>query len=97
MTAVTDDVDPRNPARRADLSVFPLDEDLVVYDPETGESFVLNQTGKLVWEQCNGEHCAEDIAAEIAAMFDIPAGQAIADVTELLNSFEQANLLLARS
>ena len=56
----------------------------------TGESFILNQTGRLIWERCDGERTAGDIAAEIAALHRIPVERALADVTELLESFRQA-------
>lgn len=96
MTGPTFDVDPSRPQARADLSVYPLDDDLVVYDPRTGESFILNPTGRLVWERCNGERTSEDIAGEIAVLHGISAEQAYADITELLESFQQANLFMPR-
>lgn len=95
MTGATHDVAPSCPAFRTDLSTYPLDDELVIYDPESGESFVLNASGKYVWERCDGKRTDADIAAEIAAIYAIPAAQAIADVAELLDSFRRANLLLA--
>jgi PqqD family protein of HPr-rel-A system len=95
MTGSTDDVDPRRPQPRADLSVFPLDDELVVYDPTSGESFLLNQSGRLVWELCNGERTPDDIARELAALHGIPTEQASTDTTELLESFRQARLLIS--
>lgn len=95
MTGSTDEVDPLRPRLRADLSVFALDDDLVVYDPTNGESFILNPTGRLVWERCDGQRSHDDIANEIAALHGISGEQAFADVTELLASFQRSNLLVA--
>lgn len=95
MTGSPQDVDPPRPRIRADLSVFPLDDELVIYDPVTGESFVLNQTGRLVWERCDGERTDGEIASELAARHGIPTEQAFADVSDLLSTFRQTNLLSA--
>jgi len=92
MAGSPNDVDPTIPRIRADLSAFPLDDELVIYDPMTGESFILNATGRLVWERCNGERTEADIAGEIAVIHGIPTERALADVSELLTSFREANL-----
>ena len=93
MTVSTDDVDPLKPQPRADLSVFQLDDELVVYDPRNGESYILNQTGRLVWERCDGKRMAAEIASEIAELHGISDEQASADTAELLATFKRANLL----
>lgn len=81
------------PQPHAILSVVPLDEELVIYNPVTGASFVLNETGRLVWERCNGERTRQEIAREIAALHDITLDHALDDVTELLMSFQEVNLI----
>jgi cyanophycin synthetase len=81
------------PRLRADLSTYPLDDDLVVYDRRTGESYVLNATGRMVWERCDGTTTCQEIAIEIAALHGIPTEQARADVDELIDSFRRSNLL----
>jgi hypothetical protein len=93
MTGSSHDVEHRNPQTRADLSVYPLDDELVVYDPENGESYILNPTGRLVWERCDGRRTSGDIAREIAAFHSVPATRALAHVNELLAMFEVSNLL----
>lgn len=92
MAGSPNDVDPPLPRIRADLSAFPLDDELVIYDPRTGESFILNVTGRLVYERCDGERTEADIADEIAAIHGIPVQQALIDVNELLMSFREANM-----
>ena len=96
MTGSSGDVHLTRPLTRADLSVFPLDDELVIYDPENGESFILNQTGRLVWERCDGTRTLDEIADEIATLLHVSTQIAFTDIAELLESLRQANLLTAR-
>lgn len=84
------------PVPRADLSVFPLDDDLVVYDPKSGQSFVLNQTGSTIWSLCDGERSHLKIAEELSAHFSISFEQALADVRDLLDELQDADLLVQK-
>jgi hypothetical protein len=93
MTGSPHDVERRQPQTRADLSAYPLDDELVIYDPENGESYILNPTGRLVWERCDGRRTSSDIAREIAALHGVSAANALTHVTELIATFEQSNLL----
>lgn len=81
------------PQRRDDVTAQPLDDELVIADPLNGESFVLNQTGRLIWERCDGTHTIQDIAEELSSMHGISVEQAHADTTELVQSFSASNLL----
>ena len=85
----------RHPVARADLSTFELDDDLVVYDPRSGQSFVLNATGRLIWSRCDGARSPEAIAAELSAGFGVDGERARFDVDELLESLRVAGLLAA--
>ena len=85
--------DVRPPAPRADLSTFELDDDLVLYDPLNGQSFVLNATGRLVWSLCDGARSPLAIAGELAAGFGVEGEQALSDVDELLDNLRTAGLL----
>jgi hypothetical protein len=74
--------------------VFPLDNDLVVYDPQSGQSFVLNATGRIIWSLCDGERPQWMIAGELSARCGISHEQALVDVMELVTEFRSADLLL---
>lgn len=93
MAASAFDVDPFLPRTRASLSLFPLDDDLVIYDPLNGESYILNPTGRFVWEHCDGTRTPGEIASGLAERHGIPINQALADTRELLEAFGQSNLL----
>jgi len=93
MTGTDASIDPSRPQVRADLSTFVLDDELVVFDHVTGESFVLNATGRFIWEYCTGTNTVEEIAAAVATEHAIPLAQALDDTRELLDSLEQSGLL----
>lgn len=84
------------PRRRADVTCAVLDDELIVYDPLNGQSFILNQTGRLIWERCDGEHTIDDMAEETARIHGVPFEQSHADITELLESLDLGNLLANR-
>lgn len=81
------------PRRRADVTCAELDDELIVYDPLNGQSFILNQPGRLIWERCNGENTIDDIAEESARLHGVTVEQTRADIAELLESFDLGNLL----
>lgn len=81
------------PRTRDDLSAYQLDDELVVFDPQTNQTYMLNTTGHVVWELCDGERSCEAIADEVAAAFNIDAGDALPDVVELISAMRRASLL----
>lgn len=46
-----------------------IDGDLVLYDPQTDSTFLLNRVSAAIWDLCDGERSAEDIAREIAGAY----------------------------
>jgi hypothetical protein len=84
------------PTPRPGVSALPLDEELVLYHPESRESFALNQTGAQVWSLCDGEHTIDSIAQEISSRHAISHEQALSDVRDLIHDLQQSDLLDAR-
>ncbi len=92
------DVDGRDvrPSWRAETSAFPLDDELVVYDADSGRSYVLNPTAACIWELCDGLHSLPAIAQQLCVAFAIPYERALDDVRELIDDFHAAGLLAAQ-
>ncbi|HEY4944004.1 MAG TPA: PqqD family protein [Rhizomicrobium sp.] len=51
--------------RNAKIEESPLQRDLMLYDPEKSQFFVLNATMAYLWKHCDG---SKDLAAIIAEM-----------------------------
>lgn len=81
------------PTPRSGVSALPLDDELVLYHPESREGFSLNQTGARVWALCDGDHAVDAIAQQIAAEYAISVEQALDDVRGLLRDLQQSDLL----
>ena len=81
------------PRASAEISSHPLDEELVLYDSQTGQSFALNATGAKVWELCDGAQTVAAIAEQVARTYGLNLQEALSDVQELLGDLRQAGLV----
>ena len=81
------------PIRQSDVSAFPLDDELVLYEPEAGSTFVLNPTASFIWSLCDGDRTLEEVAEELADRYGVSEQQALSDVAALLESLERAGFL----
>lgn len=52
-------------ARRSDLVVTQLDNELLVYDTVSNQAFCLNETAAAIWDRCDGSSTLDDIASEV--------------------------------
>ncbi len=80
--------------RRSDILFRRLDDEAILYDPETTTVHVLNPTSELIWSCCDGHHNADEIASEILKRYQAGKGQVAHDVEEALNRFKGLRLLM---
>ena len=84
------------PLRREDQVVErEIDGSLVLYDHGHQRVHVLNPTASMIWQMCDGNHAAEEIAAQLAAMFPSHADAIPDDVASVLRMFAVERLLVA--
>ena len=81
------------PTRRTDLETRIVDEEVVILDLANGNVHRLNATASLVWNDCDGHSTVADIAARLAARFQLTPDDVIADVTIALADLERLGLL----
>ena len=81
------------PPRRRDLTVHELDDEVIISEPSDGSTYHLNRTAALVWERCDGRATTREIAAGLAAAFDVPFDEALDDVEELVVWLAESRLL----
>lgn len=84
------------PVTCPDVSTFPLDDELVLYDGRTGEAHILNRTGAYIWQRCDGTHTINQLAREVASVYRIPRRQALADTSELIVALDNADLVVIK-
>jgi hypothetical protein len=83
------------PKLRSDVEIRELDErETLLYDPQSEAIHVLNSTAALIAALCDGEHTAEEIAAQIRVQFDVKEDvNVLGDVEETLACLEIQGLL----
>jgi PqqD family protein of HPr-rel-A system len=70
-----------------------LDEDLVVYEPRTGQAFVLNASAAQIWALCDGDRSVAGIAEAMASRYQLDRRQALADVRACVEDLVRAGVL----
>lgn len=83
------------PRQRVALIRRQAGSETLLYDPASDEIHVLNATALAVWELCDGQHSAAQIAERLQTRFsDLPDGDASATVQEALALLEQRGLIV---
>jgi len=59
-------------ARREDLVIQDLNEELLVYDRNRHKAHSLNKTAAFIWNQCDGQTTVADIARRMEREFNAP-------------------------
>ena len=81
--------------RIAGLEATEVPDGYVVYDVPKEMVHFLNQTAAIVYELCDGQHTADDMAAAIQSLFGLPEPPLTAAV-ECLSSLRDQGLVVAR-
>jgi hypothetical protein len=82
------------PRRNPQLAWREIDGEIVIISPEDSQVHELNETAALVWMRADGAQSVEEIAADIAAEFDVSCEAARKDVAELIAQLEEKQLLM---
>ncbi len=81
--------------RRPDLSIYEIDDELLIYDETSGDTHRLNGTARFIWDRCNGHRDAEAVAADLADTYDVPMSEASSYVESLFAELLTRRLLVA--
>ena len=81
------------PKRRSDLNVRVVDGETVILDRMGEVIHCCNQTATIIWDQCDGEKAAEEIAKILEEHFDVETAVALDDVCRCLKQLQALNLL----
>jgi hypothetical protein len=80
--------------QRAAIEAAPLEDGMILLDPETNEFSVLNQTASAIWARVAQPATSDEIATEIAARFaEVTAAAARPDVEAALRQMVERKLI----
>jgi predicted TIM-barrel enzyme len=75
------------------VEAAPLEDGMILLDPETNQFSVLNPTATAIWTRVAQPATSEEIAAEIRARFEEVGGGVLADVEETLRQMVERKLI----
>jgi len=81
------------PFAGADVAGVDIDGESVLMNRATGSLHHLDALGTAIWACCDGSASVDDLAADVAATFDIAIEQAKADVARFVRSLIDSGLL----
>jgi hypothetical protein len=81
-------------ARRHDLVITPLADELVIYDTAANQLHTLNPTAAFVWQQCDGQTSVSVIAQRFAQTYGMDDGSGL--VWSALDQLDRQQLLKGR-
>ena len=95
MTNPVRPLDPRSLRRNPSIEEAPLQGELMLFNPSTGQFFVMNRTMATAWRQCDGKNSIAAMAEEIAESFEgVDRRQAEFDVTRAVEELFNLGLLV---
>ncbi len=77
----------------ADVMVQAVDDDLIVFDPNSESYYTLNRTAREVWELADGTRTAIGIAETLAARYEADSTQIAPDVAAIIANLADAGLI----
>jgi hypothetical protein len=79
--------------RRPDVKSRLVEGEIVILDREEELIHQLNKTASYIWEQCDGQHTACEIANYVSEAFEVDESTALSDVLETLKALQSLNLI----
>jgi hypothetical protein len=80
----------KNPA----LAWREIDDETVIISPTESVMHELNETGSFLWKNIDGQRSAAELAAMLAAEYEVTPGAALADTEALLQQLASSKLLV---
>lgn len=90
---ITADPQMFRPRRREDVASRLVDGEMVVLDRQRGFVHQLNKTATFIWERCDGEHTAADIAGSLCENFAVDRSTALNDTIQAMDELRKLALV----
>ncbi len=72
-----------------------IDDEAVVLNLENGHYYVLNETGRRIWELLDGKLSLEQIASLLCEEYEVEQSKSLADVIKLIKELAAEGLVAA--
>ena len=83
-----------HPHRKPDVLLQEVGDESLLYSAEGEAVHVLNPTARYIWDRCDGQHTAAQIAQELGDSFAIaPEYDVLGDIARTLLAFAEKGLL----
>lgn len=69
------------------------DKGLWLIETEAGETLVLNDSARAIWELCDGQTSVEEMGVAVAELTGIETGNALADVASAIDQLIELGLV----
>ncbi len=81
--------------RNPQVEEAPLQEELMIFDPQSSRFFVLNRTMTFVWRRCDGSRAVAEMVDELRNEFaDVDRATAEGDVKKALGELASLGLVV---
>ncbi|MDD5698863.1 MAG: PqqD family peptide modification chaperone [Victivallaceae bacterium] len=70
-----------------------FDDWAVLFDPDTAETYGLDETGSFIWKQINGKNSVADILQAMPAEFENISDDAGSQIEKFLGEMEEKGLI----
>lgn len=74
-----------------------FENETIIIDPESNQSFELNELGTFIWNQLDGKKKVADIVEAIMREYETDDAQVLADLQALIESMQEAKLIIGKS
>jgi PqqD family protein of HPr-rel-A system len=84
------------PSKRADVHIYRIDDEAILFDPRTSATFLLNPIALHVWRRCDGRTIIGRVLDELTERYDVERTTAKSHVQQVLTMYEDAGLVTER-
>jgi PqqD family protein of HPr-rel-A system len=81
------------PKARADLTFVQVEDEAILYDPESVRLHHLNPSAALIFQLCDGSGTVKELARDIAEELGLPPDDILQQVQQVIGHFEHSGIL----
>ena len=86
-------LEPARPRRVGRVARYEIDGEVVLFDPKRNRVHNLNLTASVIWELCDGTRTVEELAEDMACLFEVEVAVVHSDVKRTVTDFSRSHLL----